>query len=370
MYCQSTNHAISIPLGCINKNLEMMLFISHRFLIFKVICTFCIGYASAQDRLIDSQVLDPNGQGIPYAAIGILEENFGTVSFEDGSFTLTVNDKYLKDSLVVSALGYERRKISYQQFINEKPKTITLQESIKILSEVVISPKKLTFVKIGNKKKKFSNSLSIFDPKQGAIVAVLFDDISESVLLREITVTTGMVNLDFFKMRCMVFSMDNDSLPGEQLLDKNLIQTRVKGKNVIRYTLEEDFWIDQPFYLGFEWIISKKQYEQRQKAQDMRFQSFFDRIKSDYLDLNFTIVEDKKIVLYTKSGKLVKELELTAEEKTLLKNRGEVIPRVFLGARKGSVPKTVAGSYITGKWRGLQYYPLVSILVGKEKGKP
>lgn len=74
---------------------------------------------------------------IPYATIGILEENIGTITNTDGYFSLKIPLSYSGSSLVVSHMGYMSQRIPLQ-LINEQKVDIYLERRIISIQEVII----------------------------------------------------------------------------------------------------------------------------------------------------------------------------------------------------------------------------------------
>jgi len=78
-----------------------------------------------------------NKTAIPYATIGIMEENIGTISNMDGYFMLKIPASYSGSSLVVSHMGYMSQGIPIQ-LLNEQQVDIFLERRIISIQEVII----------------------------------------------------------------------------------------------------------------------------------------------------------------------------------------------------------------------------------------
>lgn len=321
----------------------------------------------AQVRSIESQILDQNGEGVPFAAIGILEKKFGAVTFEDGSFTIREDEKYLEDSLVVFAIGFEQKRISYRRFIEDAPKSITVRQVATELDEVIITPKSVSFTRIGDKRKFGKSTMSFFEPLKGATMAVPFNEEGELMQIKEITVGIGKSNLELFQLRCMIFEFDEDSLPGRQLLGSNLIQNSKDKNGVMTFKLEEDLWVNKGFFIGFEWIVSKAQYAEIQKVKDAHPTEFLDEIKDRFPDLKFSVTDNRTVVMRDEEGNSAEEVELTEEQVEMMRERKRVNPRVFFQIHyRDEGLTTYSGSYISNSWRSYPFHPIVSVKVGKD----
>jgi len=322
--------------------------------------------AYGQKKVIKSKIVDESSKSIPYATIGILEKNYGKVAFEDGSFEIQVTEGYLNDSLVISALGYEKKTIAYREFVKRKPLEIVLKEDVFLLSEVVVRSPKIAYSRIGILKKKSNSNFTLTYPLRGSTVATRFNDRKENLLIKEISVVVGKQNIDAFQLRCRIFSVDPDTgLPGENLLNENLIKGSRKKTETLTFKLSNDFWINEPFYIGFEWITTKEQFKILQetfKAYPTGFIAEIIRKNPGYIN---NLYESKKLQFRNSDGKLVKEIPLTKAQRKLLKNKNKVSPILkFKIIPNGN--KTYSGSSITGNWHLTPHEALISILVGKD----
>jgi hypothetical protein len=78
-----------------------------------------------------------NKTAIPFVSIGIVEENIGTITNEDGFFSLKVPANFSGASLVVSHLGYTGQKIPIK-LLHEQKVDIFLDRRVISLQEVII----------------------------------------------------------------------------------------------------------------------------------------------------------------------------------------------------------------------------------------
>lgn len=322
-----------------------------------------------QSPSITSKIVDENGKGIPYATIGIIEKGYGVVAFEDGSFTLPIKDRYKEDFLLVSALGFEQKKIFYPDFVKEKPLSIVLTSSPLFLDEITITPAKLIFSKLGVPNRKSRNNFAISSPLKGATIAMRFDEFEEPVLLKEVSVVVGQKNLDTFQLRCRIFRVNEETgMPGEDLMQQNLISTGKKKSEKISFSLGDDFWVDEPFFIGFEWISTKEQFQQMQEAQKEFPTDFIDEIvkENQRPGLTMSINESKRVRFHDSTNSLVKEVELSKAQTKVLKSKDKQAPTLkFKVLSTGK--KTFYGSPIIGKWALIPHEALISISIAKEE---
>jgi len=322
----------------------------------------------AQDA-VSSQVVGKNGVGIPYVYIGVTGKSFGTVSFENGDFRLVIEDQYLSDTLIFAAIGYERKEMSYQEFITSKPDKIYLKEQSIMLEEVTVNPAELTYSKMGIEDKGSRDNYSLNSPLKGLTLSMLFDEVTDSVLISEISVVMGKANMDTFKIRCRIFDVDPvTNLPGDDLMNEELILNGTKKRERLTFIPNRNFWINRPFYIGFEWVSSKKQFEKMQKAKEQYPTDFLQEISAKYPGLNSNINEGKRIHFYDSANQVVAEVPLTKEQAAILREKDKAAPKLQFKIRnKGS--KTYLGLPARKRWVKIPHEALISVQVGKKASK-
>lgn len=126
------------------------------FLLFSLFVTLNI--FSQQKIALKGIVLDQDKLPVPYASIGIISKNIGTTSTEEGTFNFIVTNKEKIDYLEISSIGYQTFKITVNDFLSRKNKTIILKEKTTELSEISIMNTE-DYVKMALKNLK-NNSIS------------------------------------------------------------------------------------------------------------------------------------------------------------------------------------------------------------------
>lgn len=113
------------------------------FLLLFSIC-FSTTFFAQHQVTIDAFVLNKkNNQPIPYVNIGFIEKGIGTVSNEDGKFTLVYHEDIVggKEFLQLSTLGYKTLKVRASQLVQFLANTnkFYLEPSPEMLDEVIIT---------------------------------------------------------------------------------------------------------------------------------------------------------------------------------------------------------------------------------------
>ena len=126
------------------------------FLLFSLFVTLHV--FSQQKIALKGIILDQDKLPVPYASIGIISKNIGTTSTEEGTFNFIVTNKEKVDYLEISSIGYQTFKITVNDFLSRKNKTIILKEKTTELSEISIMNTE-DYVKMALKNLK-NNSIS------------------------------------------------------------------------------------------------------------------------------------------------------------------------------------------------------------------
>jgi hypothetical protein len=97
-----------------------------------------VTHDSIKSIIIRGHIYDSeNKSAVPFASIGIVEENIGTITNMDGYFTLKIPASYAGSSLVVSHIGFMSQHIPIK-LINEQKIDLFLERRIISLQEVII----------------------------------------------------------------------------------------------------------------------------------------------------------------------------------------------------------------------------------------
>lgn len=168
-------------------------------------------------------VVDDKNQPIPYVNIWVENENIGTTSEENGSFTIYVEDQ--NKVLILSALGFEIKKVK----VSEAEKVV-LKRIIFQLDEVVISKKSgAVEVEIGDSKNINLSHLSGAKPLIFAKRFNYSNDFSKTPFIKNtIIFTKNEIKNATFKLR--IFGVDKEGGPGLDLLNEDIIVKVKKGK--------------------------------------------------------------------------------------------------------------------------------------------
>lgn len=113
-----------------------------------ILFSICIiDSANAQDESVNKQggykiegiITDSEKHAIPYVNISIKGTSIGTMTNDDGAFTINVSEEFIDDTIVVSHIGYETQYFM-PDLQNLIKRNIELKEVMYSLDEVSISP--------------------------------------------------------------------------------------------------------------------------------------------------------------------------------------------------------------------------------------
>jgi len=94
--------------------------------------------AQQNNVIVEGVVQDISQMPVPFASVYIPAKYVGTTSTEEGQFYLALEKSNLQDTLVVASMGYKTYKIKVEDYINQKIKTIVLEDDVTELEAVDI----------------------------------------------------------------------------------------------------------------------------------------------------------------------------------------------------------------------------------------
>jgi hypothetical protein len=174
------------------------------------------------------------GAPVPYAKIGIPGKGIGTVADENGFFSLVINDKYIKDSIRFSCVGFTAYSVSVSDYKHLPQKTIQLSEKT-IAAENVSIPAGYKLHKMGNAGNR--GFIEINGGIAGSEAGVLFNFKSKSFLHKLILgIDTSTVDTIFFRVN--VYKQTGEK-SFKSLLDKPVYFKKANG-HIAEQNLEID----------------------------------------------------------------------------------------------------------------------------------
>lgn len=194
------------------KNISYLLtfFICSIMVFFKPIIS-----QAQQNTIIQAQLIDPQRQAIPYANIGIIGTNVGTVSTPDGSFSLYLKKEVNEEQVVrISHLRYEAKDFTIASLLLLNHGTIRLEESAISLATVEVRPTGTQIKKLGHTKtstQRVTNFSISKQPNQnlGAAIGKKFNLGKYPVQLNNFQFYIANNNFDTVRFQIDIYSLKN-----------------------------------------------------------------------------------------------------------------------------------------------------------------
>jgi hypothetical protein len=192
---------------------------------------------------------------LPYVNIGVLNKDIGTTTDTRGTFELEFSNSTLEDTLKISIVGYESKKIAASTFPDATSVTFHLDEKPTVLKEAVIESKKLKTKRIGNRSqsKFFGGKFASND--LGSEFAIKIHIRNTLTYLENFRFNISYNDVDTAAFRFNIYSIKN-GLPFENITPHNII-ARI-GKNqtgTVQVDLSKyNIILHDDFFIGLEWI--------------------------------------------------------------------------------------------------------------------
>ena len=189
------------------------------------------------------------GKSIPFVSIWVENENNGTTSEEDGTFSINVSEK--SKNLIFSALGYDKKTIKIANASEVYLKQIPYE-----LEEIIILKRKETRqIEIG---KTDNEILEAFDngPRIDTKFFPYLPEYKKTKFIKQVTISTDS-KIDNATIKIHFYNVDSNGFPAEELLGKDFIVSVNKGVNKTAFNITK-FNLKMPekgIFVGFEKLI-------------------------------------------------------------------------------------------------------------------
>ena len=224
-----------------------------------IIIAFFTSFACAQEYA-GFVVNAESGEPVPYANIGIVSKDIGTVSDARGWFTIGLDNEFDQDTLCISCIGYaaEKQQVDYfkRRYRNASGFRIRLSPMAYQLDEVVIKPVETRSYTLGN----FCDSSSCYgntfhSGELGTEIGVLMEmpRKREKAFLKSLRFYVGECTYDNFPVRVNIYTLD-DGLPGTNILREAIfIDITAEGEYLVplgkyNITVDGDFFVSLEYY--------------------------------------------------------------------------------------------------------------------------
>jgi predicted alpha/beta superfamily hydrolase len=198
-------------------------------------------YSFSQTQIIGKLIDGRNQNPLAYVNIGIKEKNIGTVSKEDGSFTINIPSEYQSDSLTFSIVGYYEVNLPIKGWASDERATIRLKEKSTQLKELVITGEKPVQKKYGIKRKgaiHFTDG--IFKKEDSFEIGQVINLGNSLAQITSLNLHTNSSRPDSANFRISFYRYDaEENMPKERIFEKSILQRHPINKGWLKFDLRD-----------------------------------------------------------------------------------------------------------------------------------
>ena len=143
---------------------------------------------------------------VEYVNIGIVGKNIGTVSDQNGKYTLQINPEYYNDTLMFSCIGYHTYSVKVSDFVKMNGANVKLEKRVYDMTEVVIRPKKLKQKILGVTTKSKAVVGCFMDSINGREIGILMKN-KNRAFLKEVNLNIAYCTYDTIFYRINVYKV-------------------------------------------------------------------------------------------------------------------------------------------------------------------
>ncbi|MBC6699713.1 carboxypeptidase-like regulatory domain-containing protein [Hymenobacter sp. BT190] len=206
-------------------------------------------------RIVDSKTKEP----IPFASIGLKEEQTGALTNEYGFFQMATPEKSAVDSIIVLALGYKRMAVAVKRGVSQTDLIIEVPKRVIELSNVTVKGGKIKDLALGSKSSTPGEGMIQGMPGSQYAFFVKNDKGKTLGNVRSVSFYIGENGFPREPFRVRLYKADgNYNSPNTDLLTENVVVSAPKGG--AWYTVDlNQYNIEAPkegFFVAMEWIVS------------------------------------------------------------------------------------------------------------------
>lgn len=308
----------------------------------------------AHARQSTRYVYDEQGKPLPFVTIGILNQNRGTYSFEDGSYQLDVSTLKPNDIIQFTSIGFESLRIGVQQLTE---KTV-LKTKIYTLPQLIVRPTgKKTY---GIEKKNSASDISISKPYRGAEVAVLLALPEDSLRIEAVHLNIKAQNLKAYTLRVRFYEfVAQNAPPGEMMKGYELQSAFDLKKGTITFAPQAEMVVAGPVFISFEWLVSQAIADQIKVGLGQEPEAIT-ALKVAFPEHTVNVYNQNRVEVKSPEGEIVKKEKLKPQVRKELKQLQGSIPILKFQTTKAARP-TYYRSHSLGTWYRYQQSLIASI---------
>lgn len=206
-------------------------------------------------RIVDQKTKEP----IPFASIGLKEEQTGALTNEYGFFQMETPQKNAQDSLIVLALGYKRMAVLVKRGKAQNDLIIEVPKRVIELQNVTVKGSKVKDLALGSRSSTPGEGMLQGLPGQQYAFFVKNEKGKKLGNVRSVSFYIGENGFPREPFRVRLYKPDgNYNSPNSDLLAENVVVSAPKGG--AWYTVDlTPYNVEAPaegFFVAMEWIVS------------------------------------------------------------------------------------------------------------------
>ncbi len=228
-------------------------------IIFLVSSTFS---AVSQVQIVGKIVDSNTDQALPFVNIGIRKSNLGTVSMQNGNFSVTIPANRLGDTLTFSMVGFHELKIPISHFQPNRNTTVKLIQKVTALKVVTIVGEKLVEKKYGIKKRGLIHFTDgIFKPDDTFEIGQLIKLGNQEVKIASVNLHINSSRPDSASFRINFYRYEEENnQPGERIVERSIIQRHPIHQGWLNFDLTRyDIILKGKVFVSIEFIPEHKE---------------------------------------------------------------------------------------------------------------
>ena len=195
-------------------------------------------------------------QAISYTNIGVVNQNHGTVSDQNGNFSLKIDSKFDESNIKFSSIGYISKTLKVADFKNiiKQNQTFYLEKSINELKEIVVKNKKQQTAILGNTLGSKTVSAGFVNNVLGNEIGIKIRINKKPTFIESFQVVVDYNKFANLKFRINIYNLKK-GLPHENILIENIIVTSQIKKGLMTIDLSEyNLMATDDFFISIELI--------------------------------------------------------------------------------------------------------------------
>ncbi len=267
---------------------------------------FLFPYFIVAQHFIIGKVIT-NKASVPYALIIHNKTAFGVYANESGNFKLEIPEKCIKDSVIVSCVGFETKKIAIAEIYEKSFFEISLKEDTQELSTVIVRPKNTKITRLGSNKNITVPTIGVSCWKDSCSreiqKAIYFPKPTKegNYYINKVAYYIGGVGVVTTPFRVRIYKYnDQKQQPDEDLLGTSLVVSATdKGWFEVDLQKYNLIMPENGVVVAMEWLLTNEQkYFYMPPFYGKKYKKKMEQENRTHFGQTIGVYEDKKLVSF------------------------------------------------------------------------